>query len=341
MSTAAENSVSFDGNREPSIAYISAPLTGNDSLMEFHHHLLLDRVRTGSFIEAIVKTVKPGDVVADLGTGTGILAMACRRAGARKVYAVERDPLVRHSYMAACDNGMKDEIVFIAKDSSKVELPEQADVVVSECLGLMGLGGTMIPAVQAFAERWLKPGGRIIPASVGALLVPVESPLHFDYAHCWIQEKHYGFDLSAFRVIAENNVYIAHFDPSGFLCAPRKVGTVSLANKPFTRLDARLAFAPERTGLLHGFCGWFEADLGEGVALSASPCSPPTIWRQVYFPLEEAAPVKPGSAIELDFGIVVDPEEQAHFRWNTEIVPAGCGEPLRFRQSTQKSYTLF
>ncbi len=90
--------------------------------------------------------------------------------------------------------------------------------------------------------------------------------------------------------------------------------------------------------MLHGFCGWFEADLGGGVALSASPYSPPTIWRQVYFPLEGAVPVEPGSAIEVDFGIVVEPEEKAHFRWNTEVMPTGGGETARFRQSTLRSY---
>jgi len=134
----------------------------------------------------------------------------------------------------------------------------------------------------------------------------VELPPHFDYAHCWTREKHFDFDLSAFGTIAENNAYIARF-------------------------DTHLAFAAERAGLLHGFCGWFEVDRGGGVALSASPYSRSTIWRQVYFPLEEAAAVEPGSEIELDFGIVVEPAETVQFRWNTEVTPAGGGEKQAFQ----------
>ena len=51
--------------------------------------MLNDRARTDAFIRAIEATVRPGDVVVDLGTGTGVLALAAARAGARRVYAIE------------------------------------------------------------------------------------------------------------------------------------------------------------------------------------------------------------------------------------------------------------
>lgn len=54
-----------------------------------HVAMLSDRNRTESFIAAINRVVKKGDVVIDIGTGTGVLAIAAARAGASKVYAIE------------------------------------------------------------------------------------------------------------------------------------------------------------------------------------------------------------------------------------------------------------
>ena len=54
-----------------------------------HARMLHDERRTGDYVEALTQAVRPGDVVLDLGTGSGVLAIAAARAGARHVYAVE------------------------------------------------------------------------------------------------------------------------------------------------------------------------------------------------------------------------------------------------------------
>ena len=42
---------------------------------DFHHSMLADEVRTSSFVQAIMETVQPGDVVVDIGSGTGVLSL--------------------------------------------------------------------------------------------------------------------------------------------------------------------------------------------------------------------------------------------------------------------------
>ena len=54
-----------------------------------HARMLHDDRRTNDYIAALRDAVRPEDIVLDIGTGSGVLAIAAARAGARHVYAVE------------------------------------------------------------------------------------------------------------------------------------------------------------------------------------------------------------------------------------------------------------
>ena len=62
--------------------------------LDFHHSMLSDGTRTNAFLEAILRTVTVGDVVVDIGAGTGVLSLFACLAGARKVYAIEQGPVL-------------------------------------------------------------------------------------------------------------------------------------------------------------------------------------------------------------------------------------------------------
>src|SRR5262245_63120074 len=55
----------------------------------FHDLMLQDRLRMNAYRKAIFETVRPGDRVLDLGTGTGILAQWALEAGAQRVFGVD------------------------------------------------------------------------------------------------------------------------------------------------------------------------------------------------------------------------------------------------------------
>ena len=104
-------------------------MSGYDGLaissFDFHHSMLADELRTTSFLSAIKSSVKPGDVVVDIGTGTGVLSVFAAKAGASRVYAIEREPIIEVARDIASRNGLSDIITFIEGSSLDIEVPER------------------------------------------------------------------------------------------------------------------------------------------------------------------------------------------------------------------------
>lgn len=125
---------------------------------------LYDSRRVEYLHDAIVKTVRRGDVVVDAGSGTGLLGLLAARAGARRVYCVELNsgfiPVIEEN---ARRNGLGDRIVAVHDDAARYHPPEGVDVVVSE---VISAGFFYEPQVQIInnLRRFLRPGGRIVPA---------------------------------------------------------------------------------------------------------------------------------------------------------------------------------
>ena len=131
---------------------------------------LHDVQRTRMWKEAIEDVVQPGDVVIDAGSGTGIMGVFAALAGASKVYCIELHPrfvtLIEH---LAVRNNLQDVIEVIHADASKVEVPQQADVLICE---LLCTGQFFEPQVQVVnhLRQFLKPGAAMIPRRVRSYL---------------------------------------------------------------------------------------------------------------------------------------------------------------------------
>lgn len=296
------------------------PLASGFPDLPGHHRTLLDdRVRTNAFRRALARAVRPGDVVVDLGTGTGILALEARRLGARRVYGIERGPIVRVARAVAQENGV-DGITFLEGHSRDVVVPEPADVIVSECLGAFAIGGTMLQAFTELRERCLKPRGRAVPEAVSLFLAPVESRADHAYVAAWERPRH-GYRWGAAAKLAWNNVYSTLLERESLLCRPPPIARIDLG----TRFDGRVAGAvevtPSRAGTVHGLGGWFEVDLGEGARLSTAPGKPATVWRHAFFPL--ARPVRVGKKTPLRIGFesmpAPTPGHVTYFDWRVEV----------------------
>jgi threonine dehydrogenase-like Zn-dependent dehydrogenase len=283
--------------------------SGYAPLMGHHRHLLDDHVRTTAFLRAIAKVVKRGDVVVDVGTGTGILAIAARRAGAATVFAIEREPVI-HVARAIAEANHVDGITWIEAHSRDVVLPECADVIISECFGVLAIGGTMIESVIELRARSGAP--RVLPASVTVRAAPVESPADHAYVDVWAKRR-YGLAWSPAAAFARNNLYNTAIVPRGLLARAASLCRIELARDAYAGAIRGAARFVARPGTVHGFAAWFDSELGGGVTLSTAPGRAPTIWRQVFLPIEPVV-LRARTAIELELDY-----DRGQFAWRGTI----------------------
>lgn len=144
-----------------------------------HVAMLDDVTRTQGLLRAIRETVRPGDVVVDIGSGTGILAVAAAKAGACRVYAIEQGKIANAAEAMVAANNVGDIVRVIRGHSSRVELPERADVLVSEILGADPLDESLLEVFRDARTRLLKPEARLIPCAVLVYGLPVKLPPRF------------------------------------------------------------------------------------------------------------------------------------------------------------------
>jgi len=191
------------------------------SFLGSHKEMIEDCVRTRAYKRAIDEVVKEGDIVVDLGTGTGILAFFCVQSGAGRVYAIEQTEIIDLAKRIGLVNDMASKIVFIRGDSKEIRLPERVDVIVSETLGHFGVEEGMLESLVDARERFLRPGGVLIPRTLSLVIAPVEAPEIFDEMNYWNQ-KSYMESTSHLRLRRQSIMSTLTFS-TRIICWPRGI----------------------------------------------------------------------------------------------------------------------
>ena len=101
-------------------------------IVDEHREYLSDPARLEAYRRAIHEVVRPGMVVADLGSGTGILGLFALEAGAARVYSIEATGMIEIARALAGANGFRDRFHAVQSHSSEAELPERVDAIVSD-----------------------------------------------------------------------------------------------------------------------------------------------------------------------------------------------------------------
>jgi hypothetical protein len=288
-------------------------------ILDFHRFLLS---QTGERLEkyerALQMIVKPQDVVLDLGTGVGILAVLAIRAGARHAYAIESSDSIDFARAIAASSGLADKITFLHGSSFDVDVPGRADVLVTDTFGTFGLQPGGWTAILDARQRLLTADARCIPQTIHLYAAPIEDePLYAQTVDVWATRVR-GVDLTPMRAFAVNTVYSARSAAAQILGVAPAMTRLMLRDTEDVNFTLDSVLSCSRSGRMHGLSCWFMAELADGICIDNAPGSSSTGYAHMFAPI--SAP------IGLDAGDVVRVSVQGYdnlqLRWRVDAVDA-------------------
>ena len=299
---------------EPACQGLHASNELDADAVRLHSAMLDDRRRTTAFIDAVSRTVRPGDVVLEIGTGTGVLAVAAARAGARRVYAVEAANMAAWASQIFDANGVSDRVVLVRGWSDEISLPEPANVLIAELVGDDPLGEGIIETTGDALRRQLVPGARLVPSGLAIYCYPVSIPadalaarvVRDDRLRTW--RRWYGIDFGPLANAWGGERFVDFVDPRQArdwqaLGRPHLVAAFDLGALTQRRSRWSGTLAVTRQGRLDGLLFYCRLFCGRRGFLSTSPAAVGednhwfTPLRIMHTPVE----VRPGDRLDVRY----------------------------------------
>lgn len=267
---------------------------------EWHVPMINDSLRNGAYQEALRAAVTPHSKVLEIGTGSGLLAMMAAQLGAARVTTCEAVPLIAATARdIVALNGYASSIRVIPKRSNElavgVDLPERADLLVSEIFSSELLGEGVLPSIEDAKRRLLAPGARIIPATasiVFALFGGDETGQNI------LVDKVCGFDLGKFNAIASQRRYVHRRDLDiALLTADTEAFSFDFVKQDYFPVGRKTLRLPiTAAGRCHGVVQWIRLGMDERIVFENHPSArtPASGWQHCLYRFPAPVDVAPG-----------------------------------------------
>lgn len=297
--------------------------------------MISDTTRINAYVSAMRAAVRPGDLVIDLGCGPGLFALLACKLGARRVYAIEPSNIIQLARESARANGFLDRVEFFQDVSTNVNLPEPADVIVSDLRGVLPLFQRYIPTIRDARVRLLKPGGILIPTRDTLYAAVAEAPILYESMFGPWGEGEEGISLTAVRRVVANSWTKAKLPADSLLSETVCWHTLDYCTAEDPDVRAEISLSIRRAGTAHGFAIWFDTELLDGIGFTNGPGSDNSIYSQGFFPFPEPVAVEIDDEMLIQFRADLIQDDYV-WTWNTRICNRHRPSELKanFKQST-------
>lgn len=302
--------------------------------VDSYGRMLSHEARVEGYVQAIRAAVRPGDVVMDLGTGTGFMALIACQCGAQRVHAIEPTSGILLAQRAAQANGFADRIVFHRAHSRQVQLRERCDVLISDLRGATPFFSSHLTDLIEVRERLLKPDARWICQTDTLFVAATDIVRREEQPLAQWDGTRFGLDLRSALPFATQQMMRRRSEPEELLGPAQAWTTVNYPTltSPNARGSTRLPIT--RHGVAHGLVVWMGIELFGGVRFSNAPGQPPGVYSPVFLPWPQAVALQTGDIVD----VRIDAVSSGHdywWSWSSTVRHPGEADPrASFRQST-------
>jgi protein arginine N-methyltransferase 3 len=240
--------------------------------------------------------------------------MFCAKAGAKQAIAVDNSRIINKARENIFRNGLGNKIICVKGKIEDVTLPvDKVDIIVSEWMGYGLLYEAMLPSIIYARDKYLKPGGLLVPSHASIWIAPVSDTKYISN-HITFWRDVYGFDMLAMQDEIYADVRIQAM-PESSLCG--SASPFRILNLHEVKADDLVFDAKWQTKLssnihaLDAFLVWFDiffalspdatvtatasakdwSSNGHGsVSFTTGPHGPETHWKQCLLVIRDQPP---------------------------------------------------
>ncbi len=225
------------------------------------------------------------------------MSVFCAQAGAAKVYAVEPSDMHVIAEAVVKENNMQEIVQVIHERVEDIKLDIKVDFIVSEWMGYFLLVENMLPFVLIARDRFLKPGGIMLPSEASIYLAPISDSSYFEKVlGFWdTVPQTFGISMLCIKSLAQRcaikNVNWKHRSSKSLVAPSCKIVQFDLNTitaSEVLKVHGSFDFTCTKEDTVHGFVGWFDVKLSDNITMSTSPFEPKNHWKQCALNVDES-----------------------------------------------------
>jgi len=297
--------------------------------LEDYRRMMADPVRMTAYQRAI-REICPGKSVCEIGVGLGPLSLMALQAGATRVYGIEvdKDAIEMATAVLAGHGFGPDRFIPIRGLSTRVELPEKVDVILSETLDSTGFGENTGTYMEDAKARFLKPGGVFLPSGVKCYAALSTPRTYVRQLRFWERELADIVDVNYANVrhILQAHSHVLDIEEEDCFSGWKCWREMDFSRPETFHVIHNLILDVTRPGRVHGMACAFEATLSPNVTLRNFPWDAPTCWKQGFNPFTESMELEAGDSAFVQLKLPESERIQIDFEMT---VTAGPSEAVR------------